>query len=187
MEVSLVNPERIWKSIPFLSSRYEVSNTGIVRSLPFSREFTRKDGTTWRRNYNGYYLSRRIGRNTSRTRPSDDHVYVSIHRGSGRKGSWSQDFRVDTLVASAFHGVPYDRGNQREVQRWRVHHMDGDFHNCDADNLEWRARLGSQPGDMDSHSKNLAEFRASTENVMERLFGNVARGAQRPATMADQL
>lgn len=167
-------PELIWKPIPFLDQRYEVSNTGIVRSLPFTREFTRKDGTTWKRNYNGYYLSRRIGRNASKNRPADDHLYVSIHRGSGRTASWSLLLRVDTLVASAFHGVPYNRADQREVQKWRVHHIDGDPHNCDAENLEWRSRLSTQPGDVDNHSKNLAEFRASTDNVMERLFGNVA-------------
>lgn len=163
-------PAQVWKHVPFLEQRFEVSKLGQVRSLPYYKEYERKDGTILTRHYRGRLLTQRRGAKGHCRHIPDDHLYVSIYRGASRDTSWSHVHRVNTLVASAFHGLPYDRRDRSACQFWRVQHLDGDLSNCSADNLKWVHSFG----DVQSHyNEQLTRWEAndvSVESFMDRFY-----------------
>ncbi|OHU63978.1 NUMOD4 domain-containing protein [Mycobacteroides chelonae] len=165
-------PALVWKHVPFLEERFEVSNMGQVRTRPYTKEYVRKDGTTFTRNYRARLLVQRLGGGGHCRHLPNDHLYVMIYRGTSRETSWTQQHRVDTLVASAFHGLPYTRGDRSACQLWRVQHLDGDPDNCRADNLKWVHSFGS--GDIQSHyNEQLMKWEAndmSVESFMDRFY-----------------
>ncbi|SHX05784.1 Uncharacterised protein [Mycobacteroides abscessus subsp. abscessus] len=168
----LETPALVWKQVPFLEERFQVSNTGQVRTRPYHKEYVRKDGTTFARHYRGRLLIQRVGGGGGGRHLLNDHLYVSIYRGSGRESSWTQDHRVDTLVASAFHGLPYNRNDRSACQLWRVQHLDDDPDNCSAENLKWVHSFGS--GDIQSrYNEQLTKWEAhdvSVESFMDRFY-----------------
>ncbi|MBV6360494.1 MULTISPECIES: HNH endonuclease [Mycobacteroides] len=130
----------VWKRVPFLPSKFRVSNTGRVRILPYTKEYVMPDGTTQTRSFRAREITVRLG--DGHRENARDHLYVGIYMGNSRGTSRAQLYRVDNLVASAFHGMPCESNNIRERQKWRILHIDGDSKNCRADNLEWIPHFG---------------------------------------------
>ena len=106
----------IWKPIPGLEGRYEVSNTGEVRSLP--REVNNHTGKI--------QLKGRV----LRQRPDfKGYMRIDINDNNGKK----HYFGVHRLVAEAFIPNP--------LLKEQVNHIDGDKANNNVSNLEWATNL----------------------------------------------
>ena len=135
-----------WRGIPYLSERYRASRDGQVKTLAYTREYVRRPTET-RRAHWCYHpfpervLHQRLGRPTSQGEP---RPCVRIYRGHSRSSASGTLWRVDKLVASAFHGIPYDITDTSARVRWLICHLDGDVANCHADNLQWIPRWGSK-------------------------------------------
>ncbi len=121
--------EEIWKPVPGYENRYEVSNTGRVRSLPISRIREYPDGT--KRPY--YAKGREL---TVSFRAGTSANMVSLTR---KTGGHTHSERVRALVAAAFLG-PRPKG-------YVVRAKDGSKTNDRADNLyygRWRKLTDAQ-------------------------------------------
>ncbi|QSN19609.1 HNH endonuclease [Mycobacteroides abscessus subsp. abscessus] len=167
---SWCDPGPVWKKVSFLEDRYEVSDEGYVRVVPYVKEYTRANGSTFRKHYQGRLLNRRVGKYRAGRR--DNHLYIGIYVGDSREASRNHDHRVDTLVAAAFHGLPYDCSDGSARQMWRVQHLDGDPHNCRADNLKWVPSFGA--GDVQaSYNDQLTKWEnrdVTVESFMDRFY-----------------
>lgn len=166
-----------WKPISFLP-HHEASADGLIRKRETVSEYVSSKGKTIRRHNTGHVLPPRIVKRS----PSDGkHPVVYVYKGTSRKNSKSKMYRVAVLVASAHHGVPYDRTNQREIQRWRLMFKDGDELNCCADNLKWVRKTGEAGTEkVAAHDANLRaweERKKDTGAVMARLFAEVEEDA----------
>jgi hypothetical protein len=164
-----------WTRIPFLPSRFEASRDGFVRVREYITEGTSRTGKKFPRRVPGHVLKTRINKGN----PSNGtHPIVNIYEGTGRDNFTNREYRVAYLVAAAFHGIPYDRNDQREIQRWRIRFKDGDALNCSADNLEWIQRGGDDGYGHDSvgrYERNLDAWRATDPaDVISRLFEEAA-------------
>ena len=100
--------EEIWKDIAGYEGVYQVSNTGLVRSLDRYTE-------------GGRFFS---GRLMAQSKDKDGYLILGLY--SNRKG---KTFKVHRLVAKAFVDNPYNLPE--------VNHIDEDKTNNHADNLEW--------------------------------------------------
>ncbi|ATN94040.1 HNH endonuclease [Mycobacterium phage Kumao] len=123
---------KVWAKVPGLQERYEVSPEGVVRTLPYVVEISQiRNGVMVKqhRKYSGRICPQRL----SRGGKYYNHVIVSVQR----EGGYKTEMRVDNIVARTFLGLPYDPEDQRDVQRWKLIHKDGDIWNNRVDNLEW--------------------------------------------------
>lgn len=105
-----------WKAIEGYEGYYEVSDTGLVRSL--DREIFARNGVTYHRRGNLMKQTKGRGRN------GDGYLVVNL-----RKQNTTRVVCVHTLVAKAFLPNP---GNLPTVN-----HKDGNKENNFASNLEW--------------------------------------------------
>ena len=106
----------IWLPVQGYEGFYEVSNTGLVRSV--DRVITGVDGTDYPRK--GRVL---------KPNPHKDIQYFVVSLWKENKGT---SFYVHRLVCAAFH--PNLDG------KLEVNHKDGNRHNNHIDNLEWATR-----------------------------------------------
>jgi hypothetical protein len=104
--------EIIWKDIQGYEGYYQVSNTGLVKSL--SRQVKRKDGFVC--NLNEMLLAPRY----------NAKGYI---RAALRINGKSTDYQVHRLVALHFVDNPYNKP--------QVNHIDGNKQNNNDWNLEW--------------------------------------------------
>lgn len=72
------------------------------------------------------------GRPLTKDLNDEGHLIVSLHIGQ----SIPRHFRLDRIVAAAFLGA-----FGHEMMVIDIDHIDGDPHNCRADNLEWSSRV----------------------------------------------
>ena len=106
----------LWKPCEDYEEYYEVSNTGVVRSI--DRTITRSDGAL--RTYKGKVLA------TSFDRRGYVNAYLS-------KEGKDKRVRIHRLVAYAFI--------YNENEKPQVNHLDGDKSNNNDWNLEWATNL----------------------------------------------
>ena len=105
-----------WKDIEGYEGIYQVSNFGLVRTVP---------GKTTIRMLNGEPQTRHwIGRTLKQK--TDRGGYKRVTLWKNRRG---KDFLVHRLVCAAFHDNPEDKPS--------VNHIDGNPANNSASNLEW--------------------------------------------------
>lgn len=163
----------IWKPIPGLPERFEASDDGHVRTLPYECKFMWQGREIMRRNP-GRVLKQQVRKAHPNSRLA--HRFVGIYTGTGRDDNTKIDYRVANLVASAFCGLPYDRRNQAEVQQWRIRFRDGDQLNCHAMNLEWvhsAGENGSNGENQRAYEENLDAWRKhDPKSTLSRLFGD---------------
>ncbi|MPM51848.1 hypothetical protein SDC9_98599 [bioreactor metagenome] len=107
-----------WKPIVGYEGYYEVSNTGLVRSL--DRVITDKNGVSYLRPGKEMKLSESASRSTK----EKGYLVVNLH-----KNCVSDVRYVHSLVANAFLHNPSNLPT--------VNHKDGNKHNNNVDNLEW--------------------------------------------------
>lgn len=167
-----------WKHTPYLPRRFEVSDDAQVRTLPHENEHVRADGTKYVRRNAGRIIKQRMGKKSPN---GVKHLVVGIYRGSSRGDNTNVEHRVAYLVASAFHGLPYDRRDQRAVAKWKIRFRDGDKLNCHASNLEWVFNCGedgSEGKTQSTYEKNLDGWEAQKQEPLSsrlsRLFGEAA-------------
>lgn len=150
-----------WKHIPFLPAHFEASEEGLIRTRERESVYI-KDGVEITRRIPGRVLESHIGKVTKTAR--DFKPVVTIHTPGEKRRS--KIHAVDRLVACAHLGMPYDRSNQREIQRWKIVHKDGDLTHCAVENLEWVYNAKT-----DAYVKNLQAHRNSDpKSVLGRLF-----------------
>ncbi|MDM2418361.1 hypothetical protein PP577_18540 [Mycobacteroides abscessus] len=130
----------VWKRVPFLPKKFQVSNNGQARILPYTKEYPQADGSIKTRSFRARKLVVRKG--DGHVEEARNNLYVAIYLGTSRDNARARLYRLDNLVASAFHGVPCELHNRRERQKWRIMHIDNDPMNCRADNLEWIPHFG---------------------------------------------
>lgn len=170
----------IWKPInmPGVPERYAACEEGLVKTVEYETRGSHK-GNAFVRRMPERILKPRINKQS----PSlGRHPVVGIYIGSSRKHCSHREIRVAKLVAVAFHGLPFDSSNQREVQRWRIAFRDDDVLNCAAENLRWVYNAG--PGEnadtgeklQTTYEKNLDTWLHTKEQpasaVLSRLFGD---------------
>lgn len=124
-----------WRKIPGLPSKYEASSDGRIRILAHevSVSYNLKTGV---KVVQRHVPEREIKSFLSSTAKKRGKKIPCVSIGG------SGETRVNLLVARAFHGMPYELGNSRAAQKWRVMHIDGDTTNVAADNLEWVGNAG---------------------------------------------
>lgn len=108
----------IWRAIDEYEGSYEVSNTGLVRSL--DRENIDSRGVV--RHLSGAIMKQTEARN--KHRKGKGYLVVNLH-----KNGVSDVIPVHLLVAKAFIPNPTNLPV--------VNHIDGNKHNNDSSNLEW--------------------------------------------------
>lgn len=157
-----------WKKIPGLPYRFEASDRGEIRSVPYEKKFLASNGDLRIRRIAGKTLQQRI---TDRGK-SRGHPIVSIS-SSTSAGTFAGEQRVSLLVARAFHGCPYDVGDLASSNKWRIMHLDGDITNTAPDNLEWITSNGGLPCKL--YEENLRKLRKQREEPFilwaRRVFG----------------
>lgn len=171
--------EVAWKKIPSLPGRFEASDDGRVRTLSYETTGSH-GGEPFTRRMPERILKPRI----NKSRPSRGvHPVVSIYCGNTRQHMNSKEKRVALLVASAFHGLPYDPSDQRQIQRWKIRFRDDDPMNCCADNLEWVYNAGPVEDDkgeklQTTYEKNLDAWNAQEPSaILSRLFADYEEDA----------
>lgn len=125
-----------WRKIPGLPDRFEASDRGEIRTLPYRTRVTRKNGQILMRPIDGKVLQPRFT-----GRKSKGHPTVTI-AGESTKGTKLGEMRVSLLVCRAFHGCPYDPGDLKGCQKYRVLHIDSDITNTAPSNLKWIGSKG---------------------------------------------
>lgn len=161
-----------WRKIPGLPSRYEASDDGQIRILPYETVFIRKNGRREVRHLPGRLLEQFI-REDGKSR---GHPVVAISAPTAT-GTKSGAMRVNLLVARAFHGTPYPPGDKGS-QKWRVKNLDGDITNVRADNLEWVGTSGTADfaERNDLYNRNMEKLeqmrREPVENWIKRIWGD---------------
>lgn len=157
-----------WKKIPGYETRYEVSDWGNVRILPYTTTFVRKDtGKTFEKFVKGRTLRPRL---TRASKTAEPQPHINVYNPVTRK---NRQTRVAFLVAAAHLGLPYDRSDQRDLQQWRIRHKDGNLKNNFASNLEWVHKAGNNTAhEQDFYNRNLDAFRA---RVNETAWDNALR------------
>lgn len=102
----------VWQNIPGIPG-YQVSNTGLVKSLP--KEFTDKRGRLWRRH----------GSDMQLRKDYKGYLNVLLCHPHGE----SRLYKVHRLVANAFIDNPKNLP--------QVNHLNGDKSDNRVENLEW--------------------------------------------------
>lgn len=156
-----------WRKIPGLPDRFEASEDGRIRSLPYEVTYVR-NGTRSVRPIAGKELKSRCHEGGK----SKGQPVVSIS-GLTKHGTTIGEQRVSLLIARAFHGTPYEPGDLTNAQKWRVMHKDGDVQNVRADNLEW---IGSNGHVVTSlYEQNMRYLERDTPDAwFKRIFGDDA-------------
>jgi hypothetical protein len=169
----------LWKPIPIdsIPKRFEACDEGTIRTLPYQSPSSKSGGEPFIRNMPGRILKARVNKQS----PSlGKHPVVGIYIGTSREHCTHREFRVAKLVATAFHGVPFDPTDMRSIKRWKIRFRDGDFLNCAAVNLEWvysAGENGTSGRNQSQYEKNLDGYNASRQvpaaAYLSRLFGEV--------------
>lgn len=154
-----------WRKIPGLPDRFEASDDGRIRSLPYEVTYVR-NGKKSVRPIAGKVLKPRCHEGGK----SKGQPVVSLS-GLTKIGTTIGEQRVSLLVARAFHGAPYEPGDQTNAQKWRVMHKDGDVLNVRADNLEWVGSNGHLVTSL--YEENLRKLERDTPSEWcRRIFGD---------------
>ena len=109
-----------WLPVPGFEGRYEISNHGRLKSLPFEKQGRNSNGPF---SYTTKELIRKPCFDTS------GYIWYDLKDGVTRKSHCRKAHR---LVAELFIPNPYNR--------LEVNHKDGDKTNNNVDNLEWCTR-----------------------------------------------
>ena len=172
-ELLLPTPTQ-WRRIPYAPERYEASDTGVIRIRSREVDVVRKNGTITKRYIEGRYLTVYV----RATGKSKGHPVVSLAAANGDRSKIGET-RVCLLVARAFHGCPYEPGDGKGCQKWRIRHKDGDILNNHADNLQWVGNGGVN----DEEGRALYEYnlrrleemrREPVEDWIKRMWGDEA-------------
>lgn len=161
-----------WVKVPGLPDRFEASELGEIRSIPTEIKITDKNGRVKVRPVPGKVLSSRAYDGGK----SKGHPVVTIS-GNSKSGTKIGEQRIALLMARAFHGCPYEPGDLKQAQKWRVMHRDGDITNVEASNLEWiRSNGGSTDTDAyrlyEENLRKLEEQRKQPPAVwLKKIFG----------------
>jgi hypothetical protein len=115
--------EEHWKDIPGFEGRYQVSNLGRVKSLPFLQRYLLRNGNE--------AFRRTRERMLAQTPNNGGYLLVKLWLDNAER-----TFTVHGLVARAF--VPNHSGLPE------VNHIDGVKSNCIATNLEWKTSTGNK-------------------------------------------
>lgn len=137
----------IWQTVPNWE-RYEVSDTGVVRS---------RDMVVGAR---GGACAIRKGRNLSPVQKTNGYWAVTLTAGAERKQEC-----VHRLVALVFHGPPPHKGAH-------VLHNDGDKNNNAADNLRWGTPADNH-ADTERHGHRLKGERHPHAKLTETAVRNI--------------
>ena len=165
-QLTVLNDNIIWKEIPEFEGHYEVSNTGIVRSIgrvvPNSETGVR------------YSKAKEIVANPTTRSP---YLYVKLYKHNVMHGR-----AVHRCVALAF--IPNPDGKEQ------VNHKDGNKLNNSVENLEWCTRLenirhGIAMGFSDERFANHAILMVGTKgNSAVSKYHNVSYDRTRDRWMA---
>ena len=166
----------VWKKVPGLPERYEVSEYGEIRTLDYDTPVKR--GGIFRgehKHIKGRMISPYISRNASGK--SRGNPIVSL-AGSYTHGARLGEVRLCLLIARAFHGCPYPPADKALCQGWRIRHIDGDLENNRADNLEWVGTVGAvKVEDRHLYEQNIRELarrerELPIEDWLKMIFGD---------------
>lgn len=103
-----------WKDVPGYEGRYQVSDQGRIKSLPFMQRYLLRNGKE------AYRQTKE--RTLAQQQNNKGYLLVHLHRDNKRVA-----FTVHGLVARAF--IPGGADT--------INHKDGVKTNCTATNLEW--------------------------------------------------
>jgi hypothetical protein len=144
-----------WQDIPGFEGRYQVSDLGRVRSLPFMQRYLLR---------NGREAFRRTRERILKAHPQNSG-YLLVHLYLDNKRTAAT---VHTLVACLFVPNPDDLPE--------VNHRDGVKTNCAAGNLEWSTRTGNLSHAVDT-GLNATAVRVVHPATGE-VFPSIARAAR---------
>lgn len=109
-----------WRDIPGFEGRYQVSDLGRVKSLPFMQRYLLRNGQEAYRRTRERCLATQV--------QNSGYTIVHLHLNNVRKAH-----TVHTLVALAF--LP-----ERPTPKHEVNHKNGVKGDCTVQNLEWVTR-----------------------------------------------
>lgn len=160
-----------WHKIPGLPERFEASDQGEIRSLPYEVKVLCKNGTVKIRQIAGKTLKQRRYEGGK----SNGHPVVSISSLTS-SGAKTGEQRVSVMVARAFHGCPYQPGDSKGAKKWRIMFIDGDITNCAASNLDWATSNGMAAGSesnrlYEENIRKLEQQRIDPTSWVKRVFG----------------
>lgn len=116
----MCNPEQeVWLPIPQYEGSYEASSLGRIRGLDRINSYGRR--------VKGRTLQPAMG--------AGGRLVVGLSKNGA-----SRSYGVHVLVARAFHGPPPGETGVHN-HSWQVNHIDGDYLNNHADNLEWLRKI----------------------------------------------
>lgn len=133
----------IWKDIESYEGLYQISETGIVRSLDHEVYQKSKHGSLMKRLYKGKIITPRIGK--------FGYLYLGLSKNGNKKS-----FKIHRLVAKAFVD-----GFEEDLQ---VNHKDGNKLNNHKDNLEWVTVQENLKHSRDTGLKPLNAFGENSPN-----------------------
>lgn len=113
----------VWRDIPGYEGRYQVSNTGLVKSLPFRQRYLLRNGLEAYRTTKERLLAQQL--------INSGYLIVHLHLDGAREA-----FLVHALVARAFCPSTAEANE--------VNHKDGVKTNNTAENLEWVTSQGNK-------------------------------------------
>lgn len=119
----------IWRDVPGFEGKYQVSNTGLVKSLPRQKMIRTRSGICYQN------VKERI----LKTSPDKDgYLQVLLSNGGRKMGGGVLCRKVHKLVALAFLPNPLNKP--------MVNHKgkDGDKTNNHVDNLEWATHVENE-------------------------------------------
>ncbi|QNL30802.1 HNH endonuclease [Mycobacterium phage Estes] len=157
----------IWKPVPHMAfADYEASDEGEIFLKEYERQFSTKN-KSWTKTYGGKTLQQRI-RPTGLS--AGKHPVVGVRTSTGG----SKEKRVALLVASAFHGLPYDPEDKSDLQQWRLVFIDGDTRNCRPENLEWARAITGDTADFYDQNRRAWEAakKESAVDFNRRMYGD---------------
>lgn len=158
-------PGEVWKAVRGYEDRYEVSNLGRIKSLPFALELMTRWGSLTTRHTAEKVMSLQVAKN--------GYVMVHLKVGGQRVAKY-----VHRLVCEAFHGAP-------PVPRMEVAHGDGSRANNRASNLRW-VTSSENSQDMIRHGRSIRGNRHPTRKLNENAVRQIRslRNAERDSEFA---
>ncbi|AER26125.1 HNH endonuclease [Mycobacterium phage Skinny] len=149
--------DTIWKPIPQdPTGLYLASQDGQILRKEYVIEKLQSHGHLYRR-----VMPEKIVKQCIKDRAPSHGVHPIIQMRSSTQYASTVERRVSSLIAAAWHGLPYEAGDRTAQNDWRIGFIDGDPSNVHADNLEWVSNQGvNTHHSHDFYYENLKAYRA---------------------------